>query len=198
MPAFRSVAPEDSPGGDRNRGPAFGVSAGELPRAVTAEREAGEVGARRVSVKLGGLRVERGHGHAHHVGVGPVAILRALRHHDDEGPALRMVAHGCRQANLRLPHALRAALAAPMQKEDDRPLLVVVSLKTVGKVNGEVVDGVMKFKRAVEKAGFLKILRTREMRLRRGQCRRRRYRQCDLNAGSRQDSHDSKHVSLPS
>ena len=54
--------------------------------------------------------------------LGPKAAERALGHDDDEGPALRMVAHRFRKADLGLPHAFAAALAATMERQNDRPL----------------------------------------------------------------------------
>ena len=139
LPALGSVAPEDAAGGDGDGGPAVGIEARQLPCAVAAEREAGEIGARGVAVELVRLLVERGHGHGHHVGVGPVVELRALRHDDDEGPALGVVAHRCGKADLGLPHAFGAALAAAVKKENDGPLLVVVAAPVFRQIDLEVV-----------------------------------------------------------
>ena len=72
MPAVGRVAPEDAAGGNGDGRPAVGIEAGQFPCAVSAQRKAGEIGARRIGVELGGLLVEGGHGHCHHVGVGPV------------------------------------------------------------------------------------------------------------------------------
>ena len=44
-------------------------------------------------MKLRGLLVELRHGHPQHVRVGPEVGIGALRHHDDERPALRVIAH---------------------------------------------------------------------------------------------------------
>ena len=96
-PAVGRVAPEDAGGGDGDGGPAVGVVLGQLPGAVAAEREADEVGAVGVGVELACLLIEAGHGHLEHVGVGPEMAEGALRHDDDEGPALGVVAQLLRE-----------------------------------------------------------------------------------------------------
>jgi hypothetical protein len=60
---------------------------------------------------------------------------RALRHDDDEGPAVGVVAHLLGQADLGLPHAFGAALAAAVQEEDDGPLPMVVAAPLFGQVD---------------------------------------------------------------
>ena len=140
VPAFGRVAPEDAAGGDGDSRPAFGISAGKFPCAVAAEREAGEIGACGVGVELDGFLVEGGHGHGHHVGVGPVVDLRTLGHHDDEGPAFGMIAHRLGEADLGLPHAFGAALAAPVEEQNDGPLPMVVAPPVFGEVDLEAIE----------------------------------------------------------
>ncbi len=164
VPALGRIAPEDAAGGDGDGRPAFGISARQLPCAVAAQGEAGEIGARRVGVELDGLLIEGGHGHGHHVGVGPVVNLRTLRHHDDEGPALGVVAHRCGQADLRLPHAFGAALAAAVEKEDDGPLPVVVAPPVFGQVDLEAIGDAVELEGAIEEAGFLEVFGMRDER----------------------------------
>ena len=155
LPAVGGIAPEDAAGGDGDGGPAVRIKAGQLPGAVSAEGEAGEIGAVGVAVELGGLLVEGGHGQGQHVGVGPVVVLRALGHDDDEGPALGVVADGFGKADLGLPHALGAALAAAVEEENDGPGLAVVAAPVFGQVDLEAVGGAVELDAAIEEAGLL-------------------------------------------
>ena len=88
---------------------------------------------------------------------GSVQIVgqRALGHDDDEGPALGVVAHRLGKADLRLPHAFRAALAAAMQEEDDGPLLVVVAAPVFRQVDLKAVGDAVQLDLAIQKAGLL-------------------------------------------
>ena len=158
MPALGSVAPEDAAGGYSDRGPAVRIEPRQLPGAVTAHREPGQVGALGIAVELRRLLVKRGHGHLQHCRVGPVSGDGALRHDDDERPALGVVAHLEGQADLRLPHALRSALAAPVQEQDDRPQLAVVAPAILRQVDLELVDYSADLDTAIQKAGLLRRL----------------------------------------
>ena len=88
--------------------------------------------------------------------IGPVAGLGALRHDDDERPALGVVAHCLGKADLRLPHALGAALAAAMKKENDGPLLVVVAPPLFRQIDLEAVGDAVQLDAAIEEAGLLR------------------------------------------
>ena len=110
-------------------------------------------------MELSRFLVEGCHGHGQHLRVGPVIGQRALGHDDDKGPALRVVAHSLGQADLRLPHALRTSLAASMQKQNDRPLLVVFAAPFLRQVDLEAVGSAVQFDPAVQKACLLLILR---------------------------------------
>ena len=90
--------------------------------------------------------------HLHHVGIGPVVMTeRDLGHDDDERPALGMEANGLGQTDLCLVHALRAALSAAVQEEDDGPGAVFGPV--FRKVNLVFVDVSVDGDMAVEKAG---------------------------------------------
>src|SRR5271166_1204571 len=104
------------------------MRARKLPGKITAHGEADKICTVEVSVELGGLHVEGFHGDDLRVHVSPVMVERALRNHDDKGPALWVVAQFKRQAVLRLPQSISAALTAPMQKENDGPMFAVVAL----------------------------------------------------------------------
>jgi len=155
LPALGRVAPERATGHDGDGGPAVGFVLGEFPGAVAAHGQAGEVGTGGVGVELGGLLVELRHGHFEHVGVGPEIGVGALGHDDDEWPALGMIAHLEGQADLGLPHALGAALAAPVEEENDGPLTVVVAAKVFREIDLEVITGAAELKGAVQEPGLL-------------------------------------------
>ena len=143
-------------GGNGDGGPAMRMQARQLPGAVAAHGKAGEIGARRVAVKLGGLLIERGHGQIEHGRIGPVSGLRALRHHDHEGPAVGVVAHRFGEADLRLPHSFGAALAAAMQEEDDGPFLAVVAPPILGQVNLKAVSDAVELDAPVQESRILR------------------------------------------
>ena len=197
MPAFGRVAPEDTAGGDGYRGPATGVEAAQFPGAVSAEGESSEVGAVGVGVELGGLLVESGDGQGEHAGVGPVASLRTLGHNHDEGPALGVIANGFRQADLGLPHAFRAAFAAPVKKQNDGPGLVVVAAPLLRQVDLEAIGDTAELNAAVEKAGFLHVALLGVVRPRRGVGRGGRQSPGDREA-DRQQSQNAAHRLIPS
>ena len=67
-----------------------------------------------------------------------------------------MVAHRLRQPDLRLPHPFRAALAPPMQKQNDRPLLVVVPPPLLGQIDLEAVGHPVQLDPAIQKASLLR------------------------------------------
>ena len=69
-----------------------------------------------------------------------------------------MIAHRLGKADLRLPHAFGAALAAPVQRENDRPLLAVVAAPVFGQVDLKAVGDASKFDSAVQEAGLLRRL----------------------------------------
>ena len=131
-------------------------------------REAGQVGARRVAVELGRLLVERGHRQIEHGGIGPVGVLRALRHHDHERPAVGVVAHRFGDPDLRLPHAFGAALAPAVQEEDDGPLLAVVAPPLLRQVNLKAVGDSVQLDAAVQESRILRWLRLGQTNLGRG------------------------------
>ena len=66
-----------------------------------------------------------------------------------------MVAHRLGKADLSLPHALGAALAAAMQEEDDGPLLVVVAAPVFRKVDLKAIGDSVQLDLAIQKAGLL-------------------------------------------
>ena len=94
-----------------------------------------------------------------HRGIGPVSGRRALRHHDHERPAVGMVAHRFGEADLGLPHAFGAALAAPVQKQDDGPLFVVVAPPILGQVHLKAVHDAVQLDAAIQESGILRRLR---------------------------------------
>ena len=71
-----------------------------------------------------------------------------------------MVTHRCGKADLRLPHALGAALAAPVQKQDDGPQLVVVAAPLLGEIDLEAIGDAVQLDAAIEEAGLLRRLGT--------------------------------------
>src|SRR6201998_598435 len=168
LPAFRRVAPEDASGSNRNCCPTGRILPRKLPRPISAHGEARKIGTRSIAVKFGRFLIELGHRHAEHLLVGPVAIERTLRHHHDERPALRVIANRCGQADLGLPHALGAALSAPMQKKNDRPQLVVVPAPIFWNVHLVAIYGVADLDAAVKKPCLLRRMIMRLLRPRRG------------------------------
>src|ERR1700722_11288176 len=85
--------------------------------------------------------------------------LRALRHHDHEWPAVRVIPYRFGESDLRLPHALGAALAPAVQKKNDRPLLAVVAPPILGQVYLKFVDHSLQFDSAIQEPGILRWLR---------------------------------------
>ena len=158
LPALRLVAPEDARGGNGDGGPAMRMQARQLPGAIAAQRKRGEVGARRVAVKLVRFLIERGHCQLEHVGIGPVSGLRALRHHDHEGPAVGMIAHCFGDADLRLPHSFGAALAAAVQEEDDRPFLAVIAAPLFRQIDLKTISDAVELDVPIEETGILRRL----------------------------------------
>ena len=157
LPALGRVAPEDAAGGDGNRGPVVGVVAGELPRAVPAEREADQVGAVRVGMEFDGFLLEGGPGEGLHVRVGPIGGNGALRHDDDEGPAVGVIADGLGKANLRLPHTLSATLSAAVEEEDNGPLFAIVAAPLLREIDLKAIGDAMELDAPIEEAGFLEM-----------------------------------------
>ena len=147
---------------------------------------------RGVAVKLGRLLVKRRHRHGKHVGVGPIAVDCTLRHHDDERPALRMIANSLRQADLRLPHAFSTALAAPVQKQNDRPLLVVVAPPLFRDVDLVAIRGRAHLDPAIEKSCLLRWMFVRLLWPRRGMQQGGRRSPGKAEAG-REQSQDAVH-----
>jgi hypothetical protein len=198
LPALRGIAPEDAAGGDGYRRPAPRMVFGQLPGAVSAQREPGQVGAIRVEVELGCLPVQSLHGQRERLRVGPVVGQRTLRHHDDEGPALRVVAHLLGQANLRLPHPLRAALPAPVEEQDHRPLLVVVAPPLLGQIDLEAVGGPIQYESAVQKARLLRGLLVVEPAAAKKGLRLRGCNRAGQQQAGRDESQKTDHAGVPS
>ncbi len=78
-----------------------------------------------------------------------------LRHDNDDGPAFGMVAHRQGQADLGLPHAFGAALAASVKEQDDGPLLVVVATPVLGQVDLKPIGHAVEHELAVEETRLL-------------------------------------------
>ncbi len=87
-----------------------------------------------------------------------MGVLRTLGHDDDEGPAFGVIAHRFREADLGLPHAFRAALAAAVQEENDGPLPAVVAAPILGQIDLKAVGDVVEFDAAVEESRLLRRL----------------------------------------
>ena len=66
-----------------------------------------------------------------------------------------MIADRQRQPDLRLEHALRAALSAAMQEKQDGPRLVFVAPELFRQIDLEPVGDAIDFDLAVQEAGFL-------------------------------------------
>jgi hypothetical protein len=60
------------------------------------------------------------------------------------------------QADLRLPHSFRTALSAAVEKEDDRPLLVIVTPPFFRQIDLVAIGGTIDLNSAIEKSGFLR------------------------------------------
>src|SRR5690606_23752192 len=100
------------------RGEAVGVAQRQVPGAVAAHRQAGEVGAVRVAVELARGRVELGQ---HHIGhLVPLRAFRRLREHHDRGELRGAAAHVGAESDLGLPAVVVAALARAVQEQDHR------------------------------------------------------------------------------
>ena len=156
FPALGLVGPEDASGDGDDGGEAAGVGFRDLPGAVAAEREAGEVETLGVAVKLLDLGVEGSHGHGHDGRIGPVVMgVGILGHDDDEGPAFGMGADGVREADLGFVHTVGAALAGAMEEEDDGPGLMGVP--AFGDVDLVLVGGAVHGDGAIEEAGVLRV-----------------------------------------
>ena len=67
-----------------------------------------------------------------------------------------MVAHRLGNSDLGLPHALGAALGAPVQKQDDGPSLAVVALPIFRQVHLKAVGDAVQLDAAVQESGFLR------------------------------------------
>jgi len=106
-------------------------------------------------VELLGFLIKGFHGHGEVIIVRPEGTEGALGHDDDEGPALRMVAHGLRKADLGLSHAFGTALATAVQKQDDGPFAVVVSPPFLRHVDLVAMDYPGKDELAIEEARVL-------------------------------------------
>ena len=153
-PAIGLIGPEDAAADGNQRGETVRVGFRDFPRAIAAERETGEVDVLAVAMELLDFSIERGDGHGHHVGIGPVMMAEGdLGHDDDEGPAVGMDANGLGKADLGFVHALRAALAGAMEEEDDRPGLFAVPV--FRQIDDVAVEDAVDFERAIEEAGVL-------------------------------------------
>src|ERR1700749_142347 len=119
--------------------------------------------------------------------------LRTLGNYDDERPTLRVVANGRGQADLCLPPAFSTALTAPVQKQDDWPLLVIIALKSLWQIDLKVICGAVELKSAIEEACLLKTFRMGEMRGRTRVRSARRDDQRDQKA-ARHNSQDATHM----
>src|SRR5579862_2796933 len=73
-----------------------------------------------------------------------------LRHHDDEWPAIGMQTYRLGQTDLRLVHALRPALARAVQKENHRPLGVLIPV--LGNIDLVLVSDTVHRYMAIQKA----------------------------------------------
>ena len=151
LPALWLVGPEDAAADGNDGGEDVGPIAGDLPDAVTAERQAGEVSARGIGVELAGLGGEGVHGHGHHVRIGPaMAVEGDLGHDDDGGPAFGVDTNGGGQADLGLVHALGAALARAVEEENDGQVLVLIPAQR--QVDLVAVGDAVEHDGAIEKA----------------------------------------------
>ena len=120
-PTVGCVTPEDAGSGKHDRRPSMRIVPRQLPSAIAAERQSHQIGAIGIGMELARFLIERGHRHLQHLRIGPEMAQWTLRHHDNKGPSLGMIANLLRQTDLRLPHAFAAPFAPAVEKQDDRP-----------------------------------------------------------------------------
>ena len=121
-----------------DRGP-LAIVPGHVPRAGAAHRDAGQIDAARIAVKLADRRLQLRHRHRLRLAV-PLVSEIGLRKNDDRLVSLAVALQRRREADADLPHIVRAAFAAAVQIEHDRP---VMQLRVVVRQPDAVLVGVI-------------------------------------------------------